>query len=159
MCTCANATSPVWVISQYDLSSSTYSPDGRIFQVEYANKAVENSGCVFLVLLFSVRLKKRRLLRVHSTRSRCSVPLALKQPETQRTKQNGSCHQGQGWRCPRCRETRGFKAPCPWCKPTHSNRWNARWRGMKRIYPKEPNVSLTPGNNRHPLVSWQTLVI
>ncbi|KAI8829164.1 nucleophile aminohydrolase [Chytridium lagenaria] len=28
----------------YDLSSSTYSPDGRIFQVEYANKAVDNSG-------------------------------------------------------------------------------------------------------------------
>jgi 20S proteasome subunit alpha 7 len=28
----------------YDLSSSTYSPDGRIFQVEYAGKAVENSG-------------------------------------------------------------------------------------------------------------------
>jgi len=28
----------------YDLSSSTYSPDGRLFQVEYANKAVENSG-------------------------------------------------------------------------------------------------------------------
>lgn len=30
--------------SGYDLSSSTFSPDGRIFQVEYANKAVENSG-------------------------------------------------------------------------------------------------------------------
>lgn len=47
----------------YDLSASTYSPDGRIFQVsdptirraavlthlrqvEYANKAVENSGYV-----------------------------------------------------------------------------------------------------------------
>ncbi|KAJ3149499.1 hypothetical protein HDU86_006903 [Geranomyces michiganensis] len=28
----------------YDLSASTYSPDGRIFQVEYASKAVENSG-------------------------------------------------------------------------------------------------------------------
>ncbi|KAJ3041413.1 hypothetical protein HDV00_009393 [Rhizophlyctis rosea] len=28
----------------YDLSSSTYSPDGRIFQVEYAFKAVDNSG-------------------------------------------------------------------------------------------------------------------
>ncbi|KAF9055103.1 20S proteasome subunit [Hymenopellis radicata] len=28
----------------YDLSASTYSPDGRIFQVEYANKAVENGG-------------------------------------------------------------------------------------------------------------------
>ncbi|KAF8484554.1 20S proteasome subunit [Russula ochroleuca] len=30
----------------YDLSASTYSPDGRIFQVEYANKAVDNSGTV-----------------------------------------------------------------------------------------------------------------
>ncbi|KAJ3030810.1 UNVERIFIED_CONTAM: hypothetical protein HDU68_007727 [Siphonaria sp. JEL0065] len=28
----------------YDLSASTYSPDGRIFQVEYALKAVDNSG-------------------------------------------------------------------------------------------------------------------
>jgi 20S proteasome subunit alpha 7 len=28
----------------YDLSSTTYSPDGRVFQVEYAGKAVENSG-------------------------------------------------------------------------------------------------------------------
>ncbi len=66
----------MWVISQYDLSSSTYSPDGRIFQVEYANKAVENSGCVFLVLQL-LRSKRPRLLRVHSTRLRCSVPLAL----------------------------------------------------------------------------------
>lgn len=30
--------------SGYDLSSSTFSPDGRIFQVEYAHKAVENAG-------------------------------------------------------------------------------------------------------------------
>jgi len=28
----------------YDLSCTSYSPDGRVFQVEYANKAVENSG-------------------------------------------------------------------------------------------------------------------
>lgn len=28
----------------YDLSAATYSPDGRVFQVEYAAKAVENSG-------------------------------------------------------------------------------------------------------------------
>lgn len=33
----------------YDLSSSTYSPDGRIFQIEYANKAVENSGTVIAI--------------------------------------------------------------------------------------------------------------
>ena len=33
----------------YDLSVSTYSPDGRIFQVEYANKAVENSGYFALI--------------------------------------------------------------------------------------------------------------
>ena len=28
----------------YDLSASQFSPDGRVFQIEYANKAVENSG-------------------------------------------------------------------------------------------------------------------
>lgn len=29
---------------QYDLSASQFSSDGRIFQVEYASKAVDNSG-------------------------------------------------------------------------------------------------------------------
>ncbi|ORX62098.1 N-terminal nucleophile aminohydrolase [Hesseltinella vesiculosa] len=28
----------------YDLSVATYSPDGRVFQIEYASKAVDNSG-------------------------------------------------------------------------------------------------------------------
>ena len=28
----------------YDQSTTTYSPDGRVFQIEYAMKAVENSG-------------------------------------------------------------------------------------------------------------------
>ena len=28
----------------YDLSTTTYSPDGKVFQVEYACKAVENGG-------------------------------------------------------------------------------------------------------------------
>ena len=32
--------------SGYDLSAATFSPDGRIFQVEYATKAVENAGTV-----------------------------------------------------------------------------------------------------------------
>jgi len=30
--------------SGYDISASTFSPDGRIFQIEYAAKAVDNSG-------------------------------------------------------------------------------------------------------------------
>jgi hypothetical protein len=29
---------------QYDLYTTSYSPDGRVFQVEYAAKAVETSG-------------------------------------------------------------------------------------------------------------------
>ena len=32
--------------SGYDLSVDTFSPDGRIFQVEYAMKAIENSSTV-----------------------------------------------------------------------------------------------------------------
>ncbi len=32
--------------SQYDLSSTTYSPDGKVFQTEYAQKAVDNGRCV-----------------------------------------------------------------------------------------------------------------
>ena len=31
-------------VMQYDLSVSTFSPDGRVFQVEYAQKAVDSSG-------------------------------------------------------------------------------------------------------------------
>jgi len=36
--------------SGYDLSSSTFSPDGRIFQVEYATKAVEHAGTAIAIL-------------------------------------------------------------------------------------------------------------
>lgn len=31
---------------QYDLSASQFSPDGRVFQIDYASKAVEKSGTV-----------------------------------------------------------------------------------------------------------------
>lgn len=34
------------LLLQYDLSASQFSPDGRVFQVEYAQKAVENSGTI-----------------------------------------------------------------------------------------------------------------
>ncbi|EAL73156.1 20S proteasome subunit alpha-3 [Dictyostelium discoideum AX4] len=35
--------------SGYDLYVSTYSPDGKLFQVDYANKAVENSGTLVAI--------------------------------------------------------------------------------------------------------------
>jgi len=34
----------------YDLAANIYSPDGRVFQIEYAGKAVEASGFVLLYL-------------------------------------------------------------------------------------------------------------
>jgi 20S proteasome subunit alpha 7 len=34
------------VLLQYDLSVTTYSPDGKVFQTDYAQKAVDNSRWV-----------------------------------------------------------------------------------------------------------------
>ncbi|KAF5333461.1 hypothetical protein D9611_002303 [Ephemerocybe angulata] len=58
----------------YDLSASTYSPDGRIFQVEYAGKAVENSGTAIGLkvkdgIVFAVeKLVHSKLLVPHANR-------------------------------------------------------------------------------------------
>lgn len=38
----------------YDLSVTTFSPDGRVFQIEYAAKAVDNSGSFSFFTLFYV---------------------------------------------------------------------------------------------------------
>lgn len=46
----------------YDLSSTTFSPDGRVFQIEYAGKAVENSGTVL-----GMRCKDGVVLAVEKT--------------------------------------------------------------------------------------------
>jgi 20S proteasome alpha/beta subunit len=35
---------------QYDQSVSTFSPDGKLFQVEYAMKAIESAGLEAFVL-------------------------------------------------------------------------------------------------------------
>jgi 20S proteasome subunit alpha 7 len=58
----------------YDFSASTYSPDGRIFQVEYAAKAVDNSGtaiglrCKDGVVLAVEKLVQSKLLVPGSNR-------------------------------------------------------------------------------------------
>ena len=48
ICTKINCKAVDW---QYDLSVTTFSPDGRVFQIEYATKAVDNSGykCLFII--------------------------------------------------------------------------------------------------------------
>uniref|UniRef100_A0A7S2UI50 Proteasome subunit alpha type n=1 Tax=Attheya septentrionalis TaxID=420275 RepID=A0A7S2UI50_9STRA len=72
--------------SGYDLSSSTFSPDGRIFQVEYASKAVENAGtalglrcsdgvvlCVEKPLLNKMLLPETNSRRVHTVGAHSGV--------------------------------------------------------------------------------------
>lgn len=73
--------------SGYDLSSSTFSPDGRIFQVEYANKAVENAGtCIGIkctdgiVLGVAKPLLHKMLLgnsgkRIHTVSQTCGIAM------------------------------------------------------------------------------------
>lgn len=58
----------------YDLSVSTFSPDGRVFQVEYAQKAVDSSGtvlgmcCKDGVLVAAEKLEISKLLEENSNR-------------------------------------------------------------------------------------------
>ncbi|KAF8631207.1 hypothetical protein AX15_002538 [Amanita polypyramis BW_CC] len=62
----------------YDLSASTYSPDGRIFQVEYATKAVENSGTAI-----GLRVKDGIVLAVEKlVHSKLLVPAANRRIQT-----------------------------------------------------------------------------
>ncbi|KIP12651.1 hypothetical protein PHLGIDRAFT_27089 [Phlebiopsis gigantea 11061_1 CR5-6] len=76
----------------YDLSASTYSPDGRIFQVEYANKAVENSGTAI-----GLRVKDGIVLAVEKI-----IHSKLLVPEANRRIQNLDKHLGMA--------TSGFQA-------------------------------------------------
>jgi len=62
----------------YDLSASTYSPDGRIFQIEYASKAVENSGTAI-----GIRVKDGIVLAVEKLiHSKLLVPGANRRIQT-----------------------------------------------------------------------------
>jgi len=61
-------------VPQYDLSPTTFSPEGRIFQVEYASKAVENAGtaiglrCVDGIVLGIEKLLTSKLLKPGSNK-------------------------------------------------------------------------------------------
>jgi len=63
----------------YDLSPTTFSPDGRVFQVEYAGKAVEKSGtaigirCVDGVVLGVEKIIISKMLVRGSNRRICTV--------------------------------------------------------------------------------------
>jgi len=72
----------------YDLSSTTFSPDGRVFQVEYAAKAVENSGTAIglrvkdgVVLAVEKLLVSKMLVpgttrRIHTVDRHCGLAMS-----------------------------------------------------------------------------------
>jgi len=72
----------------YDLSTTTFSPDGRVFQVEYAMKAVENSGTAIGVrvkdgvvfgvekLILSKMLVEGSNKRIHGADLHCGMAVA-----------------------------------------------------------------------------------
>jgi len=67
----------------YDLSTTTYSPVGRIFQVEYAHKAVEKSGTVIALrcsdgVVFAVeKIVQSKLLEPNTNRRIQTIDLHL----------------------------------------------------------------------------------
>ncbi|OSX80404.1 hypothetical protein BU14_0052s0020 [Porphyra umbilicalis] len=62
----------------YDLSTTTYSPDGRVFQIEYAQKAIENSGtaigvsCKDGVVMAVEKVVVSKMLLATRARDECS---------------------------------------------------------------------------------------
>ncbi|KAH9549112.1 hypothetical protein CY35_10G002800, partial [Sphagnum magellanicum] len=72
----------------YDLSVTTFAPDGRVFQIEYATKAVDNSGTVVgvrckdgVVLGVEKLISSKMLLegsnrRIHAINRRAGMALA-----------------------------------------------------------------------------------
>ncbi|KNH08245.1 proteasome alpha 7 subunit [Perkinsela sp. CCAP 1560/4] len=79
--------------SGYDISTDTYSPEGRVFQIEYAAKAVDLQGTAIGIccndgvvvgmekLLPSNHVEKSALQRVFSIDKHCGVCIAGSQPD------------------------------------------------------------------------------
>jgi 20S proteasome subunit alpha 7 len=87
-----------WLPWQYDLYTTSYSPDGRVFQVEYAAKAVESSGTAVgvrckdgVVLGFEKLVVSKMLVEVRS-RARAQTDTAAH--ARTRTRTRARCARG-----------------------------------------------------------------
>jgi len=77
----------------YDLSTSTFSPDGKVFQVEYAAKAVDNSGTALALrcrdgVVFAVeKMVRQKMLvkgsnrRIHTVASHVGMAITGLEPD------------------------------------------------------------------------------
>ena len=65
-----------YTAAQYDLSTSTFSPDGRVFQTDYAQKAVDNSGHACLLPLPPLAYCLSTSVSIHSLLQSCHVETA-----------------------------------------------------------------------------------
>lgn len=94
-------TFPSLWLSQYDLSTGTFSPDGRVFQTDYAQKAVDNSGCGRVEAggaLFSLRSTVRHHW-LHVTFAWCHTYDGMQLIQIAHlVLQHGRGHSLQGWR-------------------------------------------------------------
>jgi len=123
---------------QYDLSATTFSPDGRVFQVEYATKAVENGG-------YAAAAGGRRGRLV--MRPRCS-PAASLLLSPCRSRQDVRRRALQGWRRPRCGEAGRVEAAREALEPPHQLGGSARRRGhggLGRGRPGAGRIGPQPG--------------
>eukprot|EP00760_Papus_ankaliazontas_P002072 PhM_4_TR10828/c0_g1_i1/m.63931/K02727/PSMA3; 20S proteasome subunit alpha 7 len=85
----------------YDLGVDTYSPEGRIFQVEYASKAVDNSGTAIGIcckdgvvvgvekLLPSKMVESSTMRRIYALDKQCGVCVAGLQPDGRQIVERG----------------------------------------------------------------------
>ena len=88
----------------YDQSTTTYSPDGRVFQVEYATKAVDNSGtaigirCVDGVVMGVEKQKLSKLMvegsnrRIFTVDKHTGMAISGLQADARQVRQAHSCN-------------------------------------------------------------------
>eukprot|EP00929_Paragymnodinium_shiwhaense_P079153 TRINITY_DN4115_c0_g1_i2.p2 TRINITY_DN4115_c0_g1~~TRINITY_DN4115_c0_g1_i2.p2 ORF type:complete len:252 (-),score=89.47 TRINITY_DN4115_c0_g1_i2:358-1113(-) len=85
----------------YDLSCTTFSPDGRVYQVEYAHKAVEIEGtslaicCADGIIFASEKFKASKMLvggtsrRIYAVSKNCGMAVAGRLPDARQIVSRG----------------------------------------------------------------------